>query len=113
MRQVANEGFLRNLYRGSKSPGTVILRNQEAHGATSAKRVPQDEPTAEIGQRNYPDYTTHSRTASLSPSVPKTRGFRSPYGTKKGDPIKSSVLGPAEAIRNLPTKLDGKLSRAE
>ena len=52
MRQVATRAFFAtSLYRGSKSPGTAILRNQEARGATSAKRVPQDVPTAEIGQR--------------------------------------------------------------
>ena len=31
--------------------GIAILRNQEARGATSAKRIPQDVPRAEIGQR--------------------------------------------------------------
>ena len=39
------------LNSGSKSTGTAILRNQEDRGATSAKGVPQDVPTAEIGQR--------------------------------------------------------------
>ena len=36
---------------------------------------------------NYSDMTADSRTPSLSPGVPKTRGFRSPYGTYQGDPI--------------------------
>ena len=42
--------FVTSLYRGSKSPGTAILLNQEARGA-AAKRVPQDVPTAEVSQR--------------------------------------------------------------
>ena len=111
-RQPTRAFFATLLDRGSKSPRTAILRNQEARGATSAKRVPQDVPTTEIGQRTklsgldrpQQDSQPHSWRA-------QTRGFRSPYGTQQGDPIKSSVMWPADAALNLPTKLDGRLSR--
>ena len=43
--------FTTSIYRGSKSPGTVIIRNEEARGAILAKLVPRDVATAEIGQR--------------------------------------------------------------
>ena len=43
--------FAASVYRDRKSPATAILLNQEARGAKSAKRVPQDLPTSEIGQR--------------------------------------------------------------
>ena len=52
MLQVATRAFFAtSLYRGSKSMRTAILRNKEARGARSAKRVPQDVQTTEIGQR--------------------------------------------------------------
>ena len=92
--------------------GTAILRNQEARCATSAKSIPQDAPTAEIDNR--------SRSSRLDRPLQdrqplfwraQTRGFRPPNGTTQGDPIKSSLLGPAGAELNLPTKLNGRLSR--
>ena len=41
--------FATSLSRGSKPPRAAILRNQETRGATSAKGVPQNVPTPEIG----------------------------------------------------------------
>ena len=51
MRPIAEALFATSLDRGCKSPGTAILRNQEARGTTSAYHVPQDGPTAEVGQQ--------------------------------------------------------------
>ena len=71
-----------SLYRGRKSPGTAILRNQEARSATSAKRVQQDVPIAEVGQRTRLSGLDHPQQDRQPPSCyAQTRGFRSPYGT--------------------------------
>ena len=61
-----------SLDKGSKSPGTAMLRNQEV----------RDQQPKLANESEFPDQTAQSRTARL---VPKTRGFRSYVDTVSWD----------------------------
>ena len=76
--------------------------------------VPLAAPAAEIGQQTRLSGLDRPQQNRQPLSWrAQTRGFGIPYGTKQGDPIKWSVLRPAGAVINVPTKLHSKLSRPD
>ena len=100
------------LNKRRKSPATAILRNQEARGNISQARR-QDVPTAKTGQRTILSGLEQPQQDRQLSWCAQTGGFRSPYGTNQGDLSKSPVVGPAGAVHNLSTKLDGRLSQSQ